>query len=202
MNREKEMTYTAPSWDHIQNLSFELYMMIKKSSFKPDIMAGVSRGGLVPARILSDLYLSDKKKVTLAIMQIGFYSGINKTKKEPIIYQDLPGHIYGKRILLIDDVADSGVSLQFALQYLQMKKPLEIVVGTLYFKPWSLLKPQFYVEETSAWIVFPHECFEFMNDVLKDQNMNAHACKEFFVNKVGINEQAVRNFLKLKEIKE
>ena len=88
------MTYTAPSWDHIQNLSFELYMKIKRSSFKPDIVAGVSRGGLVPARILSDLYLSDKKKVTLAIMQIGFYSGIDKTQKEPIIYQDLPGHIY------------------------------------------------------------------------------------------------------------
>ncbi|MHA1993608.1 MAG: phosphoribosyltransferase [Candidatus Hodarchaeales archaeon] len=200
MNREKEMTYTAPSWDHIQNLSFKLYMKIKDSSFKPDIMAGVSRGGLVPARILSDLYLSDKKKVTLAIMQIGFYSGVDKTNKEPIIYQDLPGHIYGKRILLVDDVADSGVSLEFALRYLQMKKPLEVCVGTLYYKPWSLLKPDYYVEETSAWIIFPHERFEFMNDILKDQNMNAAECKEFFVNKVGINAQAVENFLKLKEI--
>ncbi|MHA1977188.1 MAG: phosphoribosyltransferase [Candidatus Hodarchaeales archaeon] len=202
MNKEKEMTYTAPSWDYIQNLSFELYMMIKKSSFKPDIMAGVSRGGLVPARILSDLYLSDKQKVTLAIMQIGFYSGIDKTNKDPIIYQDLPGHIYGKRILLIDDVADSGVSLEFALRYLQMKKPLEIAVGTLYFKPWSILKPNYYVEETSAWIVFPHERFEFMNEMLNDRNMSAKECNEFFIDKVGINEHAVENFLKLKEINE
>ncbi len=175
-------------------------MMIKKSSFKPDIMAGVSRGGLVPARILSDLYLSDKQKVTLAIMQIGFYSGIDKTNKEPIIYQDLPGHIYGKRILLIDDVADSGVSLDFALQYLRMKKPLEVKVGTLYFKPWSILKPNFYVEETSSWIVFPHERFEFMNDMLNDKNMNTEECEEFFIDKVGINKQAVKDFLELKKV--
>ena len=87
--------------------------------------------------------------------------------------------------MLVDDVADSGVSLEFALRYLQMKKPLEVCVGTLYFKPWSLLK---------------HERFEFMNDILKDQNMNAAECKEFFVNKVGINAQAVENFLRLKEI--
>ncbi len=202
MNDEKEMTYTAPSWDHIQNLSFDLYMDIKKSNYKPDIMAGVSRGGLVPARILSDLYLSDKMKVTLAIMQIGFYSGIDKTNKEPIIYQDLPGHIYGKRILLIDDVSDSGVSLDFALKYLHMKKPLEVVVGTLYYKPWSILKPHFYVEETSSWIVFPHERFEFMNDILKDRDMDSNECRKFFIQEVGIEKQAVENFLKLKEITE
>jgi len=95
LNPEKKLSFVAPNWDYIENLSFKLYMKTKESGFIPDVMAAVSRGGLVPARILSDLYLAEKHKVTLAIMQVGFYSGIDKTHKEPIIYQDLPGHVYG-----------------------------------------------------------------------------------------------------------
>ena len=93
MNSGKKLSFIAPSCDYIENLSFQLYMKIKESGFKPDVMAGVSRGGLVPARILSDLLLAENHKVTLAIMQVGFYSGIDKTHKEPIIYQDLPGAV-------------------------------------------------------------------------------------------------------------
>ena len=115
MNNE-EITFYAPTWDNIENLAVKLYHSIIEDKYIPDIIAGISRGGIVPARILSDLFLAQGRKVTLSIMQIGFYSGIAKTKREPIVYQDLPGHIYGKKILLIDDVADSGVSLEFALR--------------------------------------------------------------------------------------
>lgn len=198
MNSEKKLTFVAPNWDYIEKLSFQMYMKIKKSGFKPDIMAGVSRGGLVPARILSDLFLADKLKVTLAIMQVGFYSGIDKTHKEPIIYQDLPGHIYGRKVLLVDDVADSGVSLEFAQKYLKMKKPSEIRVGTLYHKPWSSLKPDYFIEETSSWIVFPHERNEFMAEQFRGKNMSTDEARKFFVSEVGISKHSVDNFLKLK----
>jgi hypoxanthine phosphoribosyltransferase len=196
---EKELTFTAPSWQYIEDLSFKLYMLIRESSFRPDLLAGISRGGLVPARIISDLYLAENKKVTLSIMQVGFYSGINKRNKQPIIYQDLPGHIYGKKILLIDDVADSGVSIEFAKTYLAMKKPLEVKVGTLYYKPFSKLIPDYYVEETTSWIVFPHERYEFMNEQFMKGEMNNSQLRRFFVEKVGINSTSVDNFLKFKE---
>ena len=199
MNPEKKLSFVAPNWDYIENLCFQLYMKAKETGFIPDVMAAVSRGGLVPARILSDLFLSEKIKVTLAIMQVGFYSGIDKTHKEPIIYQDLPGHVYGKKILLVDDVADSGVSLEFALKYLRMKKPTEIKVGTLYHKPWSSLKPDFFIEETSSWIVFPHERMEFMAEQFSGKNMSNDEARKFFVSDVGISEQSVENFLKLKD---
>ena len=206
-NRKKDnkLTFVAPSWDYVEDLGFQLFMKIRQSGFKPDLMAGVSSGGLVPERILSDLYLAEKEKVTLAIMQVGFYSGIDKTQRDPIIYQDLPGHIYGKKILLIDDVADSGVSLEFALQYLRMKKPQEILVGTLYYKPWSTLKPDFYVEETSHWIVFPHERMEFMNEQyleeqLQNRKRSNKEMKKFFIEEVGIAEKSVDNFFRLKDV--
>ena len=98
MNDEK-LTFDAPSWEYIEGLTVKLYKSIVLSDeYVPDVIAGISRGGIVPSRIISDLFLAQGHKVTLSIMQIGFYSGISQTEKEPIIYQDLPGHIYGRKL--------------------------------------------------------------------------------------------------------
>ena len=193
-----KLTFTAPSWDYIEKLTVKLFKkIIYTNSFEPNIIAGISRGGLVPARIISDLYLSSNKKITLSVMQIGLYSGVGKTQKEPIIYQDLPGHVHGKKILLIDDVADSGVSLKFAMQYLNMKKPEEVKIATLYFKPWSVIKPHYFVEETRAWIVFPHERYEFMREQFLAKNLNKNQALEYFIEEVGLPEYSVKHFLEL-----
>lgn len=189
-----EITFDAPSWLHIESLAVKLFKMILKDGFFPDVIAGISRGGLVPARIISDLYLIYEKKPTLSVMQIGFYAGVGKTNKEPIIYQDLPGHIHGKSILLIDDVADSGISLEFALQYLQMKKPSEVRIGTLYYKPWSKIQPKYYVENTESWIIFPHERYEFMTEQSKKKNLSSEDLKELFIS-TGIPKTSVEAFL-------
>lgn len=193
----KELTFKAPSWDNIESITVELYKLVREDGYSPDIIAGISRGGIVPARIISDLFLCESEKPTLAIMQIGFYSGVGKTQKEPIIYQDLPGHIHGKKILLVDDVADSGVSLDFAMKYLNMKKPLEVRIGTLYYKPWSIVEPQYYVEETESWIIFPHERYEFMAEQLRSKEMDETEAKKFFTEEAGIPDYSIKQFLKI-----
>ncbi|MFX0173847.1 MAG: phosphoribosyltransferase [Candidatus Hodarchaeota archaeon] len=197
MNKEK-LTFDAPTWEYIEILTVKLFKQLRYNYF-PDVIAGISRGGLVPARIISDLYLIEEKKPTLSIMQIGFYSGVGKTEKEPIIYQDLPGHIHGRSILLIDDVADSGVSLDFALKYLEMKKPKEVRIGTLYYKPWSIIKPNYYVEETESWIIFPHERYEFMAEQIKSSESSSSEFKDFLLN-IGIPEYSVNHFLEIHKL--
>lgn len=193
----KQLTFKAPTWDNIESITVRLYELVRNEGYSPDIIAGISRGGLVPARIISDLFLCEFEKPTLAIMQIGFYSGVGKTDKEPIIYQDLPGLLHGKKILLIDDVADSGISLDFAVKYLNMKKPLEVRIGTLYYKPWSIVKPHYYVEETERWIIFPHERYEFMSEQLRDRKMDTVEAKRFFLEEAGIPEYSINQFLNI-----
>ncbi len=193
---DENLTFNAPSWEYIEGLTVKLYKsIVLNDKYIPDLIAGISRGGIVPSRIISDLFLAQGRKVTLSIMQIGFYSSIGKTEKAPIIYQDLPGHIYGKKLLLIDDVADTGVSLDFALQYLNMKKPAEIRVATLYYKPWSQFRPNYFVEKTSDWIIFPHERYEFMSEQYHTKNLPKEKMKEYFIEEAGIPEASVKNFL-------
>ncbi len=150
------MTYEAPSWDEIYEMCLDLASMIKASSFKPDLIVGIARGGWIPARLLSDFL--DNPNITS--IKVEFYLDIGKTKDEPTITQDIQVPVNEKKVLLVDDVADTGKSLMLVKNHLENMGALETRIACLYFKPWSIVKPNYYVRETEAWIIFPHEIRE------------------------------------------
>ncbi|HUT80964.1 MAG TPA: phosphoribosyltransferase family protein [Candidatus Bathyarchaeia archaeon] len=139
-------------WDQINILSTEIIR-----SYKPDILIGISRGGLVITRLFSDILGIED----IGIIGIGFYTNIGETTKEPTLIQELTISIEGKKVLLIDDVSDSGRSLEFAVQYLKNKGLAEIKTVTLHYKPHSIFKPDYFITETTKWIVYPWEKIEF-----------------------------------------
>ncbi len=147
------MEYIKPSWDEIEEMTKKLTEKIKKSRFKFDWIVGISRGGLVPARLLSDYF--DCPRV--AIMRVEFYESVGKTKDFPRITQPLQVSVKEKNVLLVDDVADTGRSLVVAKDHIKRKGAKEIMIATLHYKPISIFKPDFYIEETSAWIIYPWE---------------------------------------------
>jgi hypoxanthine phosphoribosyltransferase len=159
------------TWQEIDQLARTLFSMVKNDAYKPDIIVGISRGGTIPARLLSDMFEADgplkgdKQTVqALSTMQVKFYTGIAETHASPVVAQDVGVDIYDKDILLVDDLVDSGESIRCALDYLQLKRPNEIRVATLLVKPWSKITPEYFVEEATEWVVFPHEYYEFMTE--------------------------------------
>lgn len=159
------------TWQEIDQLARTLFLMIKKDAYEPDIIVGISRGGTIPARLLSDMFEAEgplkggKQSVqAMTTMQIKFYTGIAETHASPVVAQDVGVDIYQKNILLVDDLADSGESIRCALDYLQLKRPEETKVATLLVKPWSKITPHYYVEKATQWVVFPHEYYEFMTE--------------------------------------
>jgi len=143
--------FIIPSWDEVCNLATSLAEQIR-GRFAPDVIVGVARGGLIPARLMSDFL----NVSTLLTVGVAFYADIDKRGKEPRITQALPSHITGKNLLVVDDVADTGRSLEVVVAELR-KHQLDIRTATLYRKPWVEFKPDFYAKETDAWIVFPWE---------------------------------------------
>lgn len=150
------VVYEAPSWDEIYEMCLDLASMIKTSGFEPDIIVGIARGGWIPARLLSDFL--DNPNITS--IKVEFYLDIGKTKDEPSITQDIQVPVANKKVLLVDDVADTGKSLMLVKKHLKDMGASEIKIACLYFKPWSIVKPDYYVRETEAWIIFPHEIRE------------------------------------------
>ncbi|MEI6242625.1 MAG: phosphoribosyltransferase [Chlamydiota bacterium] len=152
-----EVAKVQVTWEEVTQLSQDLQKQIVGSSFDPDVVIGISRGGLVPARLLSDLL----DKNGLFIIRVAFYTAMGKTQKEPKLLQGIEKDIVqGKSVLLVDDVADSGRSLAFAITYLQSFSPREIKVATLHYKRRSCVTPDFYAKLEERWIIYPWEAVE------------------------------------------
>jgi hypothetical protein len=149
--------YLSLDFNKIWLLTYKLYRQLKESSYQIEVLVGITRGGYVITRILSDL-LAITEVVTVGV---AFYKGINQTKSAPQITQELAYDIRGKRILVVDDVADTGKSLKEVTNYLSVEQPSGMKIATLHYKPQSIYKPDFYVQETTAWIIYPWEWAEF-----------------------------------------
>jgi hypoxanthine phosphoribosyltransferase len=155
--------FDVPSWNQVYTMLLNLAGKIRKSMFKPEIIVGVSRGGWPPARVLSDLL----GNANLANVRAEFYVGIAETEHEPVLTQPVSVSVRGKKVLLVDEVADTGKSLKLVKEHLIGQNASEIKVATVYYKPWSIVKPDYYEKETRLWVVFPWERKEAVRKIVE-----------------------------------
>jgi hypoxanthine phosphoribosyltransferase len=148
--------YVAPTWDKVYEMLLDIALKIRASGFKPDFIVGVSRGGWAPGRVLSDL-LENAHTVNI---KIEFYVGIGRTTRKPVVTQPLTADIAKSNVLVVDDVADTGESLKVALEHVVSKGAAITRTATVYYKPHSIFKPDYFAESTSDWIIFPWERLE------------------------------------------
>jgi hypoxanthine phosphoribosyltransferase len=96
----------------------------------------------------------------LASIKIENYSNIDELLVTPRLVYPLSADTKGKRVLIIDDVADRGDSLILARKHVVELGAREVRVATLHYKPWSKIKPDYYALEYRSWIVYPWEITE------------------------------------------
>jgi len=190
----QKLEFEVPTWNQIYLMLLRLAQEIKKDSFKPDIIVGVSRGGWPPARVLSDLL----NNPNLANVKVEFYLGVAETKGEPTITQPVSVNVAGKKVLIVDEVADTGKSLKLIKEHLAKEGATEVKVATIYYKPWSIITPDYYARETSHWIVFPWEIKETIRKIVKKCREKSKPLEEEMVKLVraGLSKKLVDRFLK------
>jgi len=188
-----ELEFEIPSWDQIYGLLLNLANKVRKTGFKPDVIVGVSRGGWPPARVMSDLLENPK----LANVTAEFYVGVAETKGKPVITQPVSVPVRAKKVLVVDDVADTGESLRLVRAHLKEQGTSEVKIATIYYKPWSVVIPDYYEKETKSWIIFPWERKETVRKVVekyKREGKPVDEAKEKLV-KSGLNRQLVERFI-------
>ena len=158
-----DLEFLYLSWDDVQRLSEKVSDQIRDSGYLPDLMIAISRGGFDPARIMSDQL--DIRK--LASLQIIYYKGVNDRMDEPEVLFPLNAQIEGLKVLVVDDVSDSGNSLIVVKKYIESKGAGDVKLATLHHKPWSKFKPDFFAEEVSEWIIYPWEPRESVQDLVQ-----------------------------------
>jgi hypoxanthine phosphoribosyltransferase len=187
--------YVAPSWDRVYEMLMDLALRIQKSGFNPEIIVGVSRGGWAPGRILSDL-LENTHTVNL---KIEFYVGIGKTARRPIVTQPIGDDLSGKRVLVVDDVSDTGESLKVALEHMLEKGASGVKTVTIYFKPHSTFKPDFFAESTSEWIIFPWERLEATKLLIQEAKGEGRGLQSVrrILDRCGFDDKTIESLIKL-----
>lgn len=190
----QKLEFEVPTWNKIYTMLLRLAQEIKKDSFKPDIIVGVSRGGWPPARVLSDLL----DNPNLANVKVEFYLGVAETKGEPTLTQPVSVNVAGNKVLIVDEVADTGKSLKLIKEHLAKEGATEVKIATIYYKPWSIITPDYYAKETSRWIVFPWEVKETIRKIIKKCREKNKPLEEEMVRLVraGLSKKLVDRFLK------
>jgi hypothetical protein len=193
MKMGSTIEFDIPSWNQVYSMLLSLADKIRKNKFKPDVIVGVSRGGWPPARVLSDLLGNPN----LANVRAEFYVGIAETEREPALTQPVSVPVAGKKVLLVDEVADTGKSLKLVKEHLVKKKASEVKVATVYYKPWSIVKPDYYEKETRRWVVFPWERKETVRKIMgkcREEDVSFEREKAKLV-KAGMPAKLVSRFL-------
>ncbi len=148
-----ETTYIAPTWIEMEQLTHQVSKQIAQSNKPIDLIVTLAKGGWPMTRSLADFLQIDE----IASIGVKFYSGINEKLPKPNVYQDLPVDVARKNILLFDDVADSGGSLQFVTELLNLRGVASVTTATLFYKEHSVVRPDHFAYTTNAWIIFPFE---------------------------------------------
>ena len=121
----------------------------KCRDFKPEILLAVARGGLT----LSHLMAQAMNIRNLYALNSIHYDGEKKLDSFNIF--NIPDLSYSNKVLIIDDIIDSGETMKEILSILKEKFPnIEFKIASLFYKTTALIKPDFSVREANEWIEF------------------------------------------------
>jgi uncharacterized protein len=155
------------SADSLLRDSMQLGLDIVRSGFRPSFVVGVWRGGAPIGITVQEVLEYHGTECDHISIRTSSYSGIDnqaKTVRVHAIDYLVSRLTFEDRLLLIDDVFDSGRSLEAVIAKLAARcrrnLPEHIRIATVYYKPSrnrSKLKPDYFVRATEQWLVFPHE---------------------------------------------
>jgi len=134
-------------YDEFKDDVKELVELIKP--YNADTYLAIARGGLTLGHFMANA-LDTRRLYTLNSIH---YNGQDKLDTFDIF--NIPRLDDAKRVLIIDDIIDSGETMQEILKILKLKYPkIEFKIATIFYKKSALLKPDFYLKEAKKWIDF------------------------------------------------
>lgn len=119
------------------------------ASYQPDTLVAIARGGLT----LGHAYASATDNRQLMSINSILYEGNQKGSRCKIF--NTPELQHAKKVLLLDDIIDSGETMKEVLIHLQHHFPeVDFKIASIYYKKSAVIQPDFALYETHEWIEF------------------------------------------------
>lgn len=163
--------------------SFRLADKIYDSGFRPTHIVGIWRGGAPVGIAVQELLEYRGVNCDHIAIRTSSYSGIDQQEPQVRVYA--LGYLIDTlnpddALLVIDDVFDSGRSIRAFLAELRARcrhnMPRTVKIATVYYKPArnvTDLKPDYFVQKTDDWLVFPHEINGLTDDEIRGNKAGA-----------------------------
>ena len=145
----------------------ELARRVVASGMRPTFLVAMWRGGAPIGITVQEVLEYHSIHADHIAIRTSYYSGIDVQNRSVRVHATdyLVSRLEAEdELLIVDDVFDSGRSLEAVIEELTRRcrrnLPEKIRIATVYYKPErrrTALVPDFYVHETSRWLVFPHE---------------------------------------------
>lgn len=140
------------TWEQFGEASRELARRVLADGFVPDVVVAIARGGLLPAGAIA--YGLGVKNC--GALNVEFYTGVGTVLDTPEVLRPALDveYLQGRRVLLVDDVADSGRTLALAVRMLR-DRGADLRSVVIYTKPTTIERPDYSYKDTDLWIDFP-----------------------------------------------
>ncbi|MES3517302.1 MAG: phosphoribosyltransferase [Natronomonas sp.] len=161
----EEFDCVVPDWEYVYSLSRSVSGDVRASSFEPDAVVALARGGWFAGRCLCDFLGLDD----LLSLKMEHYVGTGQKTSEPQIrYPLAAGSLEDKDVLIVDDIADTGKSIERAEAYVRKQDVGTVKTATLQLLETSTTEPDFVGERLQewVWVVYPWNFIEDMIDLL------------------------------------
>ncbi|MCG2863019.1 MAG: phosphoribosyltransferase [Vulcanisaeta sp.] len=174
------------SWDEIVEWARVLSMKIRDSGWLPDVVVAIARGGYAPARLVCD-YLG---VTDLLSIQVVHWPSTAQVSERAYIKYPLTVDLSGRKVLVIDDIVDTGDSIQLAKEYIERNnKNVDVRTAALqWISTVAKFKPDYWAVEVRdwTWFVYPWNVTEdvtnFIRRVLIEESRSGK--KEWTLNEV------------------
>jgi Predicted phosphoribosyltransferases len=135
-----EFKATYVSWKEIEEWTKGIRKMVVENNYNPDIIIGIARGGLVPARMVAD-YLFKKDLLSIKTEHWGLTATMNG---KAVLKEKLNYDVTGKKVLIVDDITDTGESMKLSYNYVKSINPADVKTTSMLYIDGSNYTPDFY----------------------------------------------------------
>ena len=153
------------SSDRVYDLAYTLGDKVRASGFMPDLVVAVSRGGFTPARVLCDVL----GIFNLTSIRVVHYRKAAAKEQSAYVEYPLCIPVAGLRVLVVDDVNDSGDTLQVARAHIASLGPAEVRTAVLLEKLTSPIRADYAADTITEWrwLIYPWAVVEDIGGFLR-----------------------------------
>lgn len=136
------------SWDEFHAMCKSLAEKISKIDF--DVVIGIARAGLYPAVLIAGMLRKEIYPIRITRREK------DQVKyKKPVWVTDISDSVRGKKVLIIDEIVDSGETLSLVAERAKLKSATDTKTAALITHSWANPKPDYFVLESDELIIFP-----------------------------------------------